>query len=208
MDVFGGWTDYVDRIKNNWSRIVTENDTVVIPGDISWALKLNDTAADFAFIDDLPGNKILLKGNHDLWWSTLTKVRAFLKEKDIKSIDFVFNNAVIAGDYAVCGTRGWFFDAKESEKKIVLREAARLDTSITAAKQSGKIPLVFLHYPVFCNGQICEEIFEVIKKHDIKELWHGHLHGSGKQPLKTLYDGVKMHLISCDCVDFSPVLIK
>ncbi len=206
MDVFRGWQDYVNRIRNNWTRIVGENDTVVIPGDISWALKLSDARADFAFLDSLPGKKIILKGNHDLWWSTAKKLREFLEENEFSTISFVFNNAIEVEDFAVCGTRGWFYDLK-GESLVVLREAGRLEASIKAALETGKKPIVFTHYPPVYGDWVCEEIFDVIKRYGIKKVYHGHIHGSGFHNAKKSYDGVDFQLLSADCVDFSPVMI-
>lgn len=208
MDVFKGWDNYVERIKNNWEKSITENDTVVIAGDVSWALKLNETYEDFKFIDSLPGKKILIKGNHDLWWNTASKFTDFLEKNEFNSIKFVYNNAIETEDYSVCGSRGWFFDDKQSAKKVILREAGRLNTSITKAEESGKTPLVFLHYPVYFNEQCSEEIFSVLKEHNISEVWHGHIHGFSKQPLNYEYEGVKFSIISCDGLNFAPKLIK
>ncbi len=206
MDVFRGWEDYVNRIKQNWTRIVGEEDTVVIPGDISWALALDDAAADFAFINSLPGKKIILKGNHDLWWSTAKKLREFLEKNKFDTISFVFNNAVEVENFAVCGTRGWFYDLK-GENKVVLREAGRLETSIKAALETGLKPVVFTHYPPVYGDWVCDEIFEVIKKYDIKTVYHGHIHGSGFHNAKSSYDGVEFKLLSADCVNFTPLMI-
>ncbi len=206
MDVFRGWQGYVERLKANWCRLVTEDDTVVIPGDISWAMKLSDAKADFAFLNSLPGKKIILKGNHDLWWSTAKKLTQFLEENDFDTITFVFNNAVTVEDKAVCGTRGWFYDIA-AEDKVVLREAGRLDTSITAAKKTGLTPVVFTHYPPVYKDWVCEEIFGIIKKHGIKTVYHGHIHGSGLNNATKEYDGVNFRLLSADCVDFCPVPI-
>lgn len=208
MDIFRGWDNYLERITANWNRLVGENDTVVVPGDISWALKLEDTKRDFEYINALPGKKLLLKGNHDLWWGTLTKVNSYLNENGFNSISCVFNNSAVVGDFAVCGTRGWCFEGKAADKKVVLREAARLETSITAAENTGKEPLVFLHYPPVFGGTVSDEIFEVLLRHGIKEVWHGHIHGAGRHKATEEYGGIKLHLISCDCVDFCPVLVK
>lgn len=206
MDVFRGWENYVERLKANWTRLIIDSDTVVIPGDISWALKLEETKEDFAFLNSLPGKKIILKGNHDLWWSTSKKLTQFLEENNFSTISFVFNNAVVVEDKAVCGTRGWFYDLAPDDK-VVKREAGRLEASITAAEKSGKTPVVFLHYPPVYSEWVCEEIFSVIKKHDIKTVWHGHIHGSGFNNAKKEYDGVNLRLLSADCVDFCPVPI-
>lgn len=204
MDVFKGWTDYVNRIEKNWKRLCTDEDTIVIPGDISWALHLDEAVADFKFLDSLPGKKIILKGNHDLWWSTAKKLNEFLEKNEIKTVSFVFNNTVIAEGKAVCGTRGWFYDLAV-EDKVVLREAGRLETSIKAALESGFTPVVFTHYPPVYGDWVCKEIFEVIKKYDIKKVYHGHIHGSGFNNAVKEYDGVEFKLLSADCVDFTPV---
>ena len=206
MDVFRGWENYVERLKANWTRLIKDTDTVVIPGDISWALKLSETKEDFAFLNSLPGKKIILKGNHDLWWSTSKKLTQFLEENNFSTISFVFNNAVGVEDKAVCGTRGWFYDLAPDDK-VVKREAGRLEASITAAEKSGKTPVVFLHYPPVYSEWVCEEIFSVIKKHGIKTVWHGHIHGSGFNNAKKEFDGVNLRLLSADCVDFCPVPI-
>ena len=181
---------------------------MVIPGDISWALKLCDTEKDLRFLDELPGRKLLLKGNHDLWWCTMKKMRAFLEEQQFKTLDFVFNSAVAAESYAICGSRGWFFDDKEQSRKVILREAQRLRTSLQCAAETGLPPLVFMHYPAAYNGQYCAEMIEVLKEFGIKDVWHGHIHGAGKQYAVSEFDGISFHLISCDCINFSPQRIK
>src|SRR5574344_1654661 len=148
LDFFNGWKDYVSRLEKNWKSLVTDKDTVVIAGDISWAMKLEQTFEDFKFIDDLPGKKIFLKGNHDYWWVTRKKIEDYLELNKFKSISIVFNSAVAVENYAVCGTRGWFYDLDDTaDKKVLLREAGRLETSINAARQLQKETVVFLHYP-------------------------------------------------------------
>ena len=138
MDVFRGWENYVERLEKNWRALVTEEDTVVIAGDISWAMKLEDTERDFAFIHSLPGKKLLMKGNHDYWWSTRNKIDAFFKDKGFDSMEIVFNSAVRVGDITVCGTRGWLYNAETPEdRKIVARENGRLVASLKAAQALG-----------------------------------------------------------------------
>ncbi len=128
MNVFSGWTDYEKRLENNWRRLIREDDTVVIAGDISWCMDLEQGVADFAFLDSLPGKKLLMKGNHDYWWSTKKKADEFFAKHEFTSLNILFNNAYAVGNIAVCGTRGWFFDAeKDADKKIVLRQAPPLD---------------------------------------------------------------------------------
>ncbi len=207
MDVFYGWNNYVERLEANWKRVVTEADTVVIPGDISWALKLEDTLADLKFIDALPGKKIFIKGNHDLWWSTMTKINAFFEENNIKTIRCVFNSCIEVEGVGICGSRGWFFDKSEAEKKVILREAGRLEASIAAAENVGLKPLVFLHYPPVYEDSHCEEILEVLKKHNVKMVYHGHIHGSGLHRAVPEFDGITFKLVSCDCIEFTPFRI-
>lgn len=208
MDVFKGWENHVERIRANWIKIVKNTDTVVLPGDFSWALKLEDTLNDFKFLESLPGNKLILKGNHDLWWSTRKKVEDFLKQNSINSVRIVFNDSVKVEDFHICGTRGWFYDDTYSAK-ILLREAGRLEASIKSAleKQNGGEILVFLHYPPAYGEQVCNEIWQIIKKYDIKRVFYGHIHGAFNKALPE-YDGVKLKLISSDHLEFAPLLIK
>ena len=116
MNIFKGWENHTERISANWKRLVKSSDTVILPGDFSWGLKLEETKKDFEFLENLPGKKILLKGNHDLWWSTSKKLREFLDDNKFDSIDFIFNNCAVCEGYAVAGTRGWFFDDKPDPK--------------------------------------------------------------------------------------------
>ena len=208
MDIFKGWDNYVERLTTHWMRSVTDDDIVVIPGDISWALKLDEAYEDFRFLHSLPGTKIILKGNHDLWWSTTNKMKNFLQKNNFNSIKFVFNSAIPMGKYVICGSRGWFFDDKDKSKKIILREAGRLRTSIEKACETRLEPLVFLHYPVVYKGQVCEELLDVLTDFGIKEVWYGHIHGAGRQPSTVTYSGIDFHLITCDSIDFSPIIIR
>ncbi len=206
MDIFRGWDNYTDRIKANWQRIVKEDDTVILSGDFSWALKLADTLEDFKFLEGLAGKKILLKGNHDLWWSTAKKLREFWADNNITSVDIVFNSCAVAEGFAIAGTRGWFFDDKSS-KKVLLREAGRLDASLTEAEKTGLPILTFLHYPPAFSDTACEEIIEVLKRHNIKKVFYGHIHGTGAYNTLKVYDGIEMQLISCDFLEFTPYFI-
>ncbi len=206
MNIFRGWDNHTDRLKANWNRLVKPEDTVILPGDFSWGLKIEETLPDFKFLEKLNGKKIILKGNHDLWWSTVKKLNQFLEKNEIKTVSVLFNNTITAEGFAVAGTRGWFYDDK-ADKKIIAREVGRLEKSITEAEKTGLPILVFLHYPPVYNGEICEEIFDVIKKHNIKTVYHGHIHGPGLNNATKEFDGVSFKLISCDCVDFTPVFI-
>ena len=211
MDVFPGWNDYVSRLTKNWNALVTPQDTVVIAGDISWAMKLEDADLDFAYLDRLPGKKLLLKGNHDYWWSTRKKIEAYLTNRGFSTLSIVHNSAVPVGEIAVCGTRGWLYNAETPEdQKIVNREVGRLTTSLREAESLGLRPVVFLHYPPLYDDQRCEEILNVLKEWNIRDCYFGHIHGSqaAKRAVVGEYSGIKMHLISCDTVQFTPVLVR
>ena len=148
MDVFPGWGNYVARLGKNWRAVVGPEDVVVLPGDISWAMTLQGAEKDLAFLDALPGTKVLMRGNHDYWWATAKKMNDFLTEKGFSTLKVQFNNAFRFGDFTVCGSRGWFYDAEtDADKKVLLRERGRLRLSIGEAKKLGGELLVFLHYP-------------------------------------------------------------
>ena len=206
MDIFYGWDNYTDRIKANWLRLVKPEDTVILAGDFSWALKIEESLPDFKFLDSLPGKKLLIKGNHDLWWSTAKKLYEIFSSNGISSVDIIFNNCAIVEGYAIAGTRGWFYDEKGTAK-VKMREAGRLEASLSAAKETGLPILTFLHYPPVYNDSVCQEIFEVLKKYNIKKVYHGHIHGSGLNNAIKQYDDIEFKLISCDCIDFTPFLV-
>ncbi len=210
MDIFKGWSGYVDKLKENWERAVTDSDTVVIAGDISWGMSLEGALEDFRFIDALPGKKIILKGNHDYWWTTRRKMETFLSQHEINTISFLHNNTVTVGNIAVCGSRGWFFDAEESaDNKVLLREAGRLRTSINLAKETGLEPVVFLHYPPITQNMVCEEIYNVLLETGVKRCYYGHLHGpSMTRSINSVRDGIEFALISCDFLAFAPKLVQ
>ncbi len=210
MDVFSGWDNYVERLKNNWCKIVNEEDTVVIAGDISWAMKLEETETDFRFIHSLPGKKLLIKGNHDYWFSTMNKMNNYLFEKEFDSIRIIHNSFEAVGELGICGTRGWVYNGTDCEsEKIVKREANRLKVSIEEAIKAGKEPLVFLHYPPVYDIYVCDEIMEILKQFDIKDCFFGHIHGkeASKKVILGDYEGIKMRLIACDYLDFMPYLV-
>ena len=207
MDVFG-WDNYVERISANWKRLVKDEDVVVIPGDFSWALKLEESLNDFKFIESLPGKKLLLKGNHDLWWSTAKKVYDFFEQNSINSVELVFNNTYVAEGYAICGSRGWLFSGAEDDKKVISREAGRLERSLAAAKETGLKPLVFMHYPPAYNDEVIPEFIDILKRYQVDTVYYGHIHGLGFNNAIPEFDGIKLKLISADCINFVPFLIK
>lgn len=211
MDVFAGWNDYVDRLKENWQKLVSEDDTVVIAGDISWAMKLEQTYIDFKFIDDLPGKKLFLKGNHDYWWGTKNKMDQFLQASQLSTISILFNNAYSCGEYAVCGTRGWFLENDTPEDiKVLNREVGRLKMSIEQALPTGLEPVVFLHYPPYYRGIECTEIMDVLLEYGIRKCYYGHIHGKKNFRLafEGEYKGINFRLVSCDKIGFMPVLVR
>ena len=199
MDVFPGWAGYVEKLEKNWRENVRPEDTVVVAGDISWGLDISEAKEDFAFLDRLPGTKILLKGNHDLWFSTKTKVEKFFAENGFSTLKILFNNAYEYGDRAICGTRGWMNDP--IEKKVLLRECGRLRMSLEEGEKFGKEPLVFLHYPPVFGGGECYEILDVLLEYGIKQVYYGHIHGySSGYAINGIRNGIDFRLISCDFV--------
>lgn len=211
MDIFGGWDNYTERIRENWNNTVSPEDTVVIPGDISWAMTLENAVNDFEYIQKLPGTKIVSKGNHDYWWNTMAKMNNFLDEHGFDTIKIMHNNHYRYENYGICGTRGWINETKNSEpadSKVLAREAQRLDTSILSAKKEGLEPLVFLHYPPVYGINCNWSILEVLHKHDIKKCWYGHVHGkSSMYAINGERDGIDFRLIASDFVQFTPVKI-
>lgn len=207
MDIFGGWDNYMERIKENWQRKVKPEDTVVVPGDISWALKLEDTYRDFEFIQKLNGTKIFLKGNHDLWWSTRSKVERFWADNGFDSLKLVQNDHIKYGGIGICGTRGWVNDDSEpADAKVIAREAIRLEMSVKSALDAGLVPVVFLHYPPVFGNSCNYDILEVLHRYEIKHCFYGHLHGKTHAfAINGTRDGVTYQLVSADFLQFDPM---
>ncbi len=209
MDIFGGWNNYVERLEKNWRSVVGDGDTVLIAGDISWGMSLEAAKADFAFLDSLPGRKLLMKGNHDYWWETKHKMDGFFESNGFSSLEILFNNAYRVGNISVAGTRGWFYDAEaESVQKVLNREVCRLRASIACAKQLGGETVVFLHYPPVSLKQCCNEFVEVLEQEGIKRCYYAHLHGDSiRQAYIGEYNGINFSLISNDFLGFCPKMI-
>ena len=210
MDIFKGWDDYAQRLENNWQRLITNEDTVIINGDISWAMGLEQVEKDLQFLNNLNGTKIISKGNHDYWWNTITKMENFCKEKGFDTIKYLHNNAYKVGEIAIAGTRGWFFDAeKDNVDKVMARECARLQRSIDEARKLGGEIVVFLHYPPVSTVKVCEPIMNVLKENDIKRCYYGHLHGGAiNGAVNEVYEGIKFQLVSADYLQFCPLFIN
>lgn len=209
MDVFGGnWVGYMDKLKEGLS-VIGPEDTTVLLGDLSWALDLREARADFAWIDAIPGRKIILKGNHDYWWSTAAKFYRFCDENGFSRQYILNNNHYEYGGAAICGTRGWFFEEERSgehDEKVFRRELIRLEASL---KSAGELPkLVFLHYPPRYKGYECREILDLLEKYGVRRCFYGHLHGaSHKLAMEGIWDGVEYRLTSADKLDFKPFLV-
>ena len=211
MNIFPGWDDYEKRLKANWERLVEPEDTVVVAGDISWCMDMDEGVEDFRFLHNLPGRKIILKGNHDYWWSTKKKADEFFERNSFDTLHILHNNTYTCGGIAVCGTRGWFYDAENDEntEKIILREAARLRTSIKAGRELGGEPVVFLHYPPVSKTQACQPIVDVLKEENIKHCYYAHLHSaSAYNSFNGEMDGIKYELLSADYLKFCPKPIQ
>lgn len=209
MDVFGGpWVGYMDKLREGMS-VIQPEDTTVLLGDLSWALSLDSAGADFGWIDQIPGRKIILKGNHDYWWSTATKFYQFCQIHGFHNQWILNNNHYEYDGWAICGTRGWFYEEERSGKhdeKVFRRELLRLEASLQSA---GELPkLVFLHYPPRYRGYECPEILELLRRYDVRKCFYGHLHGdSHKLAIEGLWDNVEFRLVAADYTGFRPVTV-
>lgn len=209
MDVFGGnWIGYMDKLKEGLSGI-TDADTTVLLGDLSWALDLKSACSDFAWINEIPGRKIILKGNHDYWWSTASKFYKFCDEQGFSNQLILNNNHYTYDRWAICGTRGWFFEeerSSEHDEKVFKRELLRLEASL---KSAGDLPkMVFLHYPPRYKGYECPEILSLLEQYEVRRCFYGHLHGpSHKMAMEGLWNGIEFRLVSADFLDFTPYIV-
>ena len=209
MDIFGGnWVGYLEKLKQGLS-VIQPEDTTVLLGDLSWALDLIEAKADFGFIDAIPGRKIILKGNHDYWWSTAAKFNKFCLENGFENMHLLNNNCYEYEDIAICGTRGWFFEEEKSgehDTKVFKREMCRLEASLKAAGDREK--LVFLHYPPRYRGYECREIIDMLEQYGVRRCFYGHLHSdSHKLAIEGLWGGVDYKLVAADYTGFKPVKV-
>ena len=216
MDIFGRrWQDHTEKLRREWESTVGENDTVVIPGDISWAMTLDEARADLEFLDRLPGTKLIGRGNHDYWWNTAKKMTAYFDACGITKLKLLYNNAYETEDFMICGSRGWYNDEDTSPKdsdyrKIVAREAQRMELSIADAKKINpdKPIVMFLHFPPVFRDYICREIVDVLHKHDIKRCYWGHIHALYDIPPKFDFEGTEFYIVSADYLNFRPQKIE
>jgi predicted phosphohydrolase len=211
MYIFGdNWRGHEEKIKKDWIEKVTDNDLVILSGDFSWSMKLEDTEKDFEFINNLPGKKLLLKGNHDYWWNTVTKMRNFLKEKNFENIDFIYNQGLEFENYIIAGTRGWSLLEEDKDEKVLNRELARLEASIKDGLQKTEEPkevIVFMHYPPISNAKIMGkeevEFVNIMNKYNVKKCFYGHLHGASiKEAFEGEFKEIEFKLISADALNF------
>ena len=213
MDIFGGeWVGYIDKIKENWINLITDEDSVIVPGDVSWGMHLDDAKEDFAFLNSLPGNKYVIRGNHDYWWTSLKKLNEFIEANNFDKIHFIQNDAVVIDDYVICGTRGWKVPGDEGttedDEKIFKRELIRLELSLKEAKKTGKEILAMIHYPPFNVKGEETSVVDMLKKYNVKKCYYGHIHGERKKYAKEgEIDGIEFKLVSADKLLFKPLKI-
>ncbi len=209
MDVFGGaWVGYMEKLKEGMS-VIGQDDTTVLLGDLSWALDLQNAKEDFAWISEIPGRKIILKGNHDYWWSTANKFYRFCESNDFSEMCILNNNHYVYENWAICGTRGWFYEEERSaqhDEKVFKRELLRLEASLQSAGDKQK--LVFLHYPPRYKGYECPQILDILKAYDVRNCYYGHLHGASHGlAIEGQWDGIDFRLVSADKLNFKPHLV-
>jgi Predicted phosphohydrolase len=213
MDIFGaGWANYMERLSEQWRLTIKDDDTVIMPGDISWATYINNAFEDFKFVDSLPGKKIISKGNHDYWWTTMSKLDGFLKSNDFSTISFMHNNSFRVGNNVICGTRGWKMpgddDFNAEDKKIYNRELQRLELSLKSTEVS-ILPednlIVAMHFPVFNSKGVFSDFLEIMQRYRVNMCIYGHLHGYAfANAFEGLKQGVMFKLVSADYLAFKP----
>lgn len=214
MDIFGQrWENHLQRLNENWRAVVGNDDTVVIPGDISWATYISQIKEDFRFIENLPGRKIISKGNHDYWWTTQSKISKFLAENDFKTISILHNNSYIIDRTAICGSRGWICPGETNfsaeDEKIYKRELMRLEMSLESLKDEYDRLIVALHFPPFAPGGRDSGFIDIMKKHKADLCLFGHIHNaSAGYAAEKESDGMRFRLIAADSLDFTPLLIS
>lgn len=207
MDVFGGWQNYMQRLEENWKAVVQPEDTVVIPGDVSWGMSMEEAKADFAFLHQLPGQKILMKGNHDYWWTTRSKMDKFFEENQFTTLTVLHNSSISAEGVSLCGSRGWMFEqGQEHDKKLITRECGRIRASLQDAKRFGEQEkILFLHYPPIFMQDSIPEFLELMQEYGVKRCYYGHIHSQGcRYAFQGDWNGVHLEMVSADFLRFTP----
>ncbi len=219
MEVFGArWTDYTEKLRRNFSSLISPEDTVVIPGDISWGISLAEAKADFDFLHTLPGKKILMKGNHDYWWCGMKKMQEFCRDMGYDDITFLYHDAVKVENLILCGTRGWFWEdnagvpSDDEIARLTARERIRLDMSLAAAKKlQAEHPtcecVAFFHFPPVWGDTVCQSFTEALEEAGIRRVFFGHIHGAYAAPATVEHHDVKYTLIAADYLSFVPKFI-
>ena len=213
MNIFGeNWDNHAKKIRENWLDTVKQDDTVILAGDFSWGTYIEDTYEDFRYLNELPGKKIMLKGNHDYWWTTITSMKKYLEENNFKNIDFLHNNSFEVENKIIVGTRGWSLNDTENADKMINRESERLELSIKSAINlygDNKEIICIMHYPPISRNYMKNEylydskFLEIMKKYRIKRCFYGHLHGkSHKEAIEGNVEGIEFKLISSDYLGF------
>lgn len=211
MDIFAGWENHTELLRDAWHRLIQPEDTVVLAGDVSWGMSMEEALPDFQWLDALPGKeKIILKGNHDYWWVTMKKMCGFFAAHQLSTLKILHNNCYAYGEYGICGTRGWVNmepdSAAPDDEKVSAREAQRLAVSLNAAEQQGLKPIAFLHYPPIYGSSCNYPMLEVLWQHPVTDCWYGHVHGRSQHryAVNGERDGICYHLIAGDYVQFIP----
>jgi predicted phosphohydrolase len=214
MEIYSGWEHYIDKLSDNWRQVVTDDDTVVIAGDISWSRDITSGLKDFTFLESLPGKKILIKGNHDYWWKNISAMHKIFSEIPLKSIEFLRNNTIaFLNDYLICGATGVDIQLLLQTESVNNRNIMRLENSLKEAAKSCLKPIVFVHFPPIMKdlrGNIicCTDIMRLFKKYRVSDCYYGHIHGDECQKAFIgEYEGVNFHLISADFVQFMPIKV-
>lgn len=224
MEVFGeDWKDYINIIKENWLKKIKKEDVVIIAGDISWGMTLKESLEDLKFLDNLPGTKIFLKGNHDFWWESKKKMKDFFKKNNLTSFKILYNNSYHINGINICGSKGWSYNEEEDFKNL-RREGLRLKLSFESIKKNGK-NICIMHYPPFLNKNDLEKIkynkefkeedldnidyIKIMKKYNTEKCFYAHLHGKAhKNAFEGIKEGIEFKLISGDYLKFDPVCIN
>jgi predicted phosphohydrolase len=210
MHIFDGWNDYVRRIEKNWRQTVGGADTVVLAGDTSWGMTLDEAKADFEFLHSLPGQKVIIKGNHDYWWAGLGKMENFFLENRLDSLSILHNNCKAAGGIVICGTRGWVLEGDmPNDAKLAAREEGRLKASLNSATELPGEKVVFLHYPPVYRDSVAGGMLDLMIGSGVSRCYYGHLHAEARaSAFEGRWLGIEFKLISADHLNFRPALVE